>query len=381
LEAKQKAEESDKLKTAFLQNMSHEIRTPMNAIMGFSDLLTHKVVDQSKVIYFSSIINQRCNDLLNIINDILDISKIESGQLPIDIEECNLIKVFEEIKSFFVEQQEVLNKQHIKFIINAQCPSDKTRIRTDKGKLKQVLINLINNAFKFTDDGMIEVGCSLDEANKLQFYVSDTGIGIPEDKHESIFERFVQLNQGNSRLYGGTGLGLSIVKGLITMLGGTIWLKSEPGAGSTFYFTMRYEDIDITTKKNEEELVVAEDANFTNKRILVVEDDDYNVEFINEILAGLGLIIYNASTGKEAVELALEHNPDLILLDIGLPDISGYEVIQKILNQTPGMKIIAQTAYASDSDKYRALQVGCIDYISKPMKPQQLLSLVGKHLV
>jgi len=235
--AKEKAEENDRLKTAFLQNMSHEIRTPMNAIMGFSDLLIYHTDDKEKLKSFSEIINQRCIDLLEIINDILDISKIESGQLTINIEDCNIKELLTELDFFFQEHQKRIGKEHIQFRL--QHPDDKqiTTIQTDKVKLKQILINLIGNAFKFTDKGSIECGCKQNH-HQLIFYISDTGIGIPAEKHEMIFERFSQLHHNSTKNTGGTGLGLSIAKGLANLLGGQIWLESVPNKGTTFYFSV-----------------------------------------------------------------------------------------------------------------------------------------------
>jgi PAS domain S-box-containing protein len=252
--AKEKAEESDRLKTAFLQNMSHEIRTPMNAIMGFSELLVKHYNNKPKLEKFSDIINQRCNDLLDIINDILDIAKIESGQLTVIQEECNLNVLFDELKTFFTEQQKKIGKQHLKFDLQAFCEPSDTIVVTDKVKLKQIFINLISNAFKFTETGKIEGGCKFDENKNLLFFVADTGIGIPFDKHQMIFERFAQVEHGSNRLYGGTGLGLSIVKGLVNLLGGEIFLESEIDKGSTFSFVIpiKSQEIQPETKISEE---------------------------------------------------------------------------------------------------------------------------------
>lgn len=243
IKAKEKAEESDRLKTAFLQNMSHEIRTPMNAIMGFSSLLVNNFNNKEKLHNFSKIIEQRCNDLLDIINDILDISKIESGQNNVNIEECDLNRLFTELSLFFGDYQKRTNKQHIQLKMLQTSDENIARIKTDKLKLKQILINLISNAFKFTESGWVECGFSR-ENDKVLFYVSDTGIGIPKDKYSCVFERFVQLKQLSARNIGGTGLGLSIVKGLVELLGGNVWLESECNKGTTFFFTINYINLD-----------------------------------------------------------------------------------------------------------------------------------------
>jgi PAS domain S-box-containing protein len=233
--AKEKAEESDRLKTAFLQNMSHEIRTPMNAIMGFSDLLVNNFDNKAKLAQFTGIIKQRCNDLLAIITDILDIAYIESGQLTIKTEFFRIEDLFNDLREIFQKNA----GENIVFKISLSTGVSNMIIGTDKGKLKQILINLLNNAFKFTKKGEIEGGCFMSD-DKLVFYVSDTGIGIPQDKHEKIFERFYQIEPESTRLYGGNGLGLSIVKGLIDILEGKIWLESSPGKGSRFYFMINY---------------------------------------------------------------------------------------------------------------------------------------------
>jgi PAS domain S-box-containing protein len=377
--AKEKAEESDRLKTAFLQNMSHEIRTPMNAIMGFSELLFEFADDKEKLKNYTDIINLRCNDLLDIINDILDISKIESGQLPVNISETNLNDLFAELSSFFVEYQQRLNKQHIIFSMQAFGNPQKNLILTDKVKLKQIFINLISNAFKFTDVGKIEGGCKLDENQNLLFYVTDTGTGIPANKHQFIFDRFTQIHYEGKKNIGGTGLGLPIVKALVNLLGGTISLESEAGKGSTFFFSIPYKP--VLTFHNQDE---NDDENkkdyFSKKNVLIVEDDPFNAKYIKAVLAGTGLKIWESASGQDAVKTVLAQNVDLVLMDIRLPDISGYEAIHQIKSGKPEQKIIVQTAYASHDEEQKALNMGCVDYISKPIKKNILLKLLNKHL-
>jgi PAS domain S-box-containing protein len=250
--AKQKAEESNRLKTAFLQNMSHEIRTPMNAIMGFSELLPMNFNNKDKLTRFSGVINQRSKDLLEIINDILDISRIESGQLPVHKSSCNITSLFAEIDVFFSAVQFKEKKKHVTFDIVIQPNLNPADIYTDRVKLKQIFINLITNAFKFTPSGRIETGCSSDSNGNLIFHVTDTGMGIPKEKHHLVFQRFVQFSDKSQAFAGGTGLGLSIVKGLIQLLGGTIWFESEPEKGSSFYFTINEDHNIVPFQENSE---------------------------------------------------------------------------------------------------------------------------------
>jgi signal transduction histidine kinase/CheY-like chemotaxis protein len=376
--AKEKAQESDRLKTAFLQNMSHEIRTPMNAIMGFSELLVNQYNNKPKLEHYTQIIQQRCSDLLELINEILDIAKIESGQLPVNLEECHLPSLFHELNDFFMEYRKKINKQRINFTTHPDCTSANTVILTDKIKLKQIFINLISNSFKFTDSGRIEIGCRQDHNQHLSFYVSDTGIGIPQEQLGIIFERFAQVYHGPSKFYGGTGLGLSIVKGLVELLNGQIKVESELGKGSTFTFAFPYNSVTLNKDRNEES---HRDQNtYIKGTILIVEDDFYNAEYIKEILEEYDVKTFYAGNGKDAFRITKEQSPDLVLLDIRLPDISGYELAKQIRKEKPGIKIIAQTAYASASDRQKAIHAGCDEYISKPLKNADLVSKMSKLL-
>jgi PAS domain S-box-containing protein len=379
LVAKEKAEESDRLKTAFLQNMSHEIRTPMNAIMGFSDLLPDQFNDKSKLEQYSKIIHQRCSDLLDLINDLLDIAKIESGQLPINMEECDLNELFGELTTFFKEYQARIGKNQIRFSLQALCNEPENLIATDKLKLKQIFINLISNAFKFTKTGIINGGCKLDKNNNLIFFVSDTGIGIPPDKQDFVFERFAQLHNGAIKNAGGTGLGLSIVKGLVGLLGGEISLVSEPGKGSTFSFRIPYMPVKQVSHSDLSPKTLS-NQQFQNETLLIVEDDFYNAEYLKEILGSTGFNIILVEHGKEAVQISLAYPIDIILMDIRLPDMDGYEATQQIRQHKPDIIIIAQTAYASHEERQKALDAGCNDYLSKPTKRDLLLSMINNYM-
>lgn len=379
IKAKERAEESDRLKTAFIQNMSHEIRTPMNAIMGFSELLGDVFDKKEKLEMYAQIISHRCKDLLDIINDLLDISRIESGQMKVSYGKCDLDLLFADLSEFFNEYRKRLSKEHLELELSCLCDFKATFFSTDVGKLKQILINLITNALKFTEYGKITGGCKWYDAQTLLFYVEDTGTGIPADKQEKVFERFIQLNESRRSNIGGTGLGLPIVKGLVNLLGGEVFLQSEPGKGSTFSFTIPYRAIE-TPRNNPNQSEEAVSSSFSNQNVLIVEDDNFNAMYLQEILTQTGLMPHLATTGKEAMEKALNLQVDLILMDVRLPDTNGYEITRQLKQHNPELKIIAQTAYATPGEIQKAMDAGCNDYISKPINKDLLLKMMSKHL-
>lgn len=374
--AKEQAIESDRLKTVFLQNMSHEIRTPMNAIMGFSSLLPDSFNDKKCVKEYSNIIMQRCNDLLSIINDILEISKIETKQVPLNFEECKLDVLLLEIHEFFILEQKRQIKEHIKLILNNDTSNNQS-FTTDKGKFKQIVTNLIINALKFTDEGQIEISITINDLSSVTIQVSDTGIGIPATEYKNIFERFAQVEQGANRIFSGTGLGLSIVKGLTNALSGTIHLESELGKGSTFTITLPQH---VNSNKKNSQTVTNQNYDFSGKTILIVEDDEPNAHYLKAVFNRTLVKTIHAGNGKDAVQIALSQPVDVILMDIRLPDISGYETTQQIRQINKDVIIIAQTAYASSEDRKRAIDSGCNEYVSKPVKAKKLLELVNEHL-
>lgn len=380
--AKEHAEQSDRLKSAFLANMSHEIRTPMNGILGFAELLKEPNLSGEKQQKYIGIIQKSGVRMLNIINDIVDISKIEAGLMQVDIRDSNINEQIGYIYTFFKPEVEAKGLQ---FLIKSTLPEIEANVKTDREKLYAILTNLIKNAIKFTNEGSIEFGYHVIKdkgTNKLEFYVKDTGIGIPADRQEAIFERFIQADISNLMVLQGTGLGLSITKAYVEILGGKIWLESKEDVGSTFYFTIPC-DIEL----EEEELIKNDKATIDdgkmaqNLKILIAEDDEPSATLISLMVETLSENILTASTGKEAVNIC-RNNPDLdlILMDIQMPEMNGYEATNQIRQFNKDVVIIAQSAYALSFDRQKALDAGCNDYIAKPIIKDDLLMLIQRHL-
>jgi PAS domain S-box-containing protein len=373
--AKEKAEESDRLKTAFLHNISHEIRTPMNAIVGFSTLLGEPDVDsQTRQSYFE-VIMQSSNHLLAIISDIVDISNIEANLVKISLNEININSFLQSIYNQFLQ---IANDKNLNLSYETNLSDTETLILIDNTKLNQILTNLIGNAFKFTEKGNIKITCYKKDSN-LEFSISDTGIGIPPEYHERIFDRFYQVNNELTRDNEGTGLGLSITKAYIELMGGKIDLTSDPGNGTTFYFSIPYKKQSEVTIPSIEKSVNEEFVFQGNKTVLIAEDIDSNFKLINYFFNGTNINLLRASNGKEAVEMALsERKIDLILMDIRMPVMDGYTATKLIREANISIPIIAQTAYAEDTEK--AMKFGCNGLISKPFDKMNLLLIVKKFL-
>lgn len=378
IEAKEKAEESDKLKTAFLTNIRHEIRTPMNGIMGFTELLKQPGLTGEEQQEFIGIIQKSSNRMLETISNLVDISKIETGQVIIQNSEINIPKQLEYLHSFFKPQAD---EKGLQLILNCKLPAEYAVVKTDIQKLDSIFNNLINNAIKFTDKGKIIIGCG-HEKNRLVFYIQDAGIGVPEARREAIFNRFVQAEISYTRNFEGSGLGLPIAKSYIEMLGGTIWLESEEEKGSTFYFTLPFQTEDNLMQKNELQSSPEEPKRMNKKmKILVAEDDDTSYLYIETLLEEYNYEIIRSKTGIETIELC-KNNPDIdiILMDIKMPEIDGYEATRKIRQFNPGIIIIAQTAYALEGDRQKAIDAGCNDYIPKPIRKDELLNMINRFV-
>lgn len=378
INAREKAEENDRLKTSFLQNMSHEIRTPMNAILGFADLLPEYFGDKEALQRFAQIIKQRGTDLLEILSDILDIARIESGQIMHNPQNCSLKNFFDELEKGLRQYQNKIGKTNIDFHFRISPQVKKLEVVVDYIRLKQILTNLVGNAFKFTTSGSVELGCTLINSNELKFYVSDTGIGISGEKHAEIFHRFTQAANDKSNLYGGTGLGLPIVKGLLDLMGGRIWLDSAPGKGSTFFLVLPFM---FAEKKNEsgigKQSLIRKVA--IENRILIVDDDDFNTDYLREILIESDCSIQHCIYGEQAFDVCRNQDIKIILMDARLPDMAGYEFIRQVRQINPEVKIIVQSSYDNSEDKQKAFDAGCDDYLRKPVKSDFLLTRINYY--
>jgi signal transduction histidine kinase len=387
IKAKEKAEESDKLKSAFLANLSHEIRTPMNAIMGFSQLLSYKQISDTEKAEFIGLILLNSQHLLNLINEIIDISRIEAGELTIVPKPCNLSQVFCELLSQYEEQKILIKKSHIKLVVPEEVKDGITFINTDTNKLRQILINLIENALKFTDEGYIEFGYCIKEMNgndALILYVKDTGIGIDNASRDFIFDRFRKVeNSGADKLYRGAGLGLAISKRLVELLGGKIWVESELGKGSSFNFNLPLTPNNISIEPTPEKKTRAKGKtyNWSNKLILIAEDELTNYKYVEKLLAKTNIRLLWAKNGAESCEIIKRNtNINLVLMDIRMPVMDGYEATRKIKEMNLNIPIIAQTAYALDYEREEILRAGCDNYISKPFSEADLLTLIDSYI-
>jgi PAS domain S-box-containing protein len=379
IKAKEKAEESDRLKLAFLANMSHEIRTPMNGILGFTELLKSPNLAGEEQQEYIRIIEKSGIRMLNIINDIISISKVESGQVEISLSKTNVNEQIEYLHTFF--KPEAAHKG-IQLAVTNQLPSKETLINTDKEKVYAILTNLIKNAIKFTDSGSIEFGCAK-KGKHLEYFVKDTGTGISKSQQKIIFERFRQANETITRSHEGSGLGLAISKAYVEMLGGKIWVESKQGEGSTFYFTIpantelkSIEKIKIEKVPSKEK----EENQIKDLKVLIVEDDEISKLLITIAVKTFSKEILKVGTGFEAIE-ACRNNPDidLVMMDINMPEMGGYEATEQIRKFNKDIVIIAQTANGMQSDRDEAIAAGCTDYISKPVNIASLSELIHKY--
>ncbi|MBN1414243.1 MAG: response regulator [Bacteroidales bacterium] len=379
--AKEKAEESDRLKSSFLANISHEIRTPLNAIIGFSSMLGEKDVTDSDRDLYNSIIQNSSNNLLELISDILDISQIESGQLKLTYKPVLLKTVVNHINELFsvlMNRYDIDSAKNVVFKVNISNTLLETDVVTDAFRLEQVISNLVSNAIKFTHEGYIELGCTrLPNTDMLEFYVKDTGIGIKKEDQSVIFERFRKLEDDTSQTQRGTGLGLAISSQLVNLLGGTLHFRSKAGKGSTFYFTIpltKAETPGISFRTKMQTGVIPDLSKYV---ILVAEDDISNFLYIEKLLKKTQARILHALNGKDVLDI-LQNNKKikLILMDIKMPVMDGIESLHEIKKRNIQIPVIAQTAYAFSDEIERIKMVGFDDYITKPIVAADLYQVL-----
>ncbi len=372
IKALEKATEADRLKSAFLANMSHEIRTPMNGILGFSELLKQPDLPKEDQHHFIQIIENSGKRMLNIINDLIDISKIEAGQTTLNMNKVEVNKQMDYLYTFFKPEAE--NKGlELKYHKGLNSPED--IIFSDQEKIYAILINLIKNAVKYTHRGSILFGYEK-HADKLEFYVKDTGIGIAANRQKAVFDRFVQADIEDKEVYEGAGLGLAITKAYIEMLGGSIKLTSKEGEGSLFYFSLPYQKEQIIHQEAKKPEVIPVNQN-KNLKILIVEDEKYSDEYLSLLLKNMSKNIHHATNGLEALELCRNISDfDLILMDVKMPKLDGYDTTKEIRKFNTKIQIIAQTAYALEGEKEKAIQAGCNAYISKPIRKNELIQMI-----
>lgn len=380
--AKEKAEESDKLKTLFLGNISHEIRTPLNGILGFTELLKNPSLSQDRKERYLKLIQLNGHQLLSIIEDIVDISLIEANQLKISYVPVSISSI---IKNEIIEFSNVLkknmDKNNIEIKYELKIPEGQDNIYTDPLRLKQVLINLIKNSLKFTEEGYVKIGAFISGKNII-FYVEDSGIGIPPEKRDYVFDRFRQGEETLSRKYGGIGLGLTIAKGIIEKLGGKIWIDPDFETGTRVCFTLKY--LPVTTEVLNQQNQLTSSTNLSeklmNKKILIVEDHDMSYEYLYEILSPYCKNIIRVTDGNQAVEITKSENFDIILMDINLPHMDGNVATRLIRINNPKIPIIAQTAYVMEYEKEVIYESGATDIIAKPINPEELFNKILKYL-
>jgi len=373
-EALQKAHESDKLKSAFLANISHEIRTPLNGILGFSEVLMSKEFSKEQQIKYLNIIQTNGKRLLSTIEDLIEISRIESGNVKVLYQRVNINQLMTELYQFFKPEADAKNLQ---FSMQLALENDKAVISADKTKLNSIIINLVKNALKYTDKGSIVFGYEIENAF-IKIFVKDTGIGIPADRQEAVFDRFVQADLSDREARQGTGLGLSIVKSYVEMLKGSISLQSEVGSGTTFYVRLPF----LPSFQQDENQPFVEKAldSLKNQKVLIVEDNESSAALLKYMFLQYTQQILFAGNGLEAIRLCKEH-PDisLIMMDIKMPEMDGLTATREIRKFNQQVIIIAQTAFAMNGDDTKAIEAGCNDFLKKPILREEFNAILSKY--
>lgn len=375
LAAKERAEQSDRLKTAFLNNISHEFRTPMNGILGFVDLFLKDDRTNEQRKHYAEIVSESCNRLLEIVTDTIEIAQVQSNIVTIEESCCSLTAMIQELIELV---QSRAHEKGLTISFTSNRPDEELTINTDCRKLFRILKHLVDNAIKFTPSGRIEIVCEL-KTTQVNISVNDTGIGISEEMQKIIFEPFRQVEIDLCRNYGGNGIGLALVKSYAEMLGGTITLHSEVGKGTSAILSLPLKQTEQASDAGKTPAIKR--AGWLGKTILVVDDEPINSEYIEALLAGKGACLLCAQNGQEAVDLCRSGQTiDLILMDLRMPIMSGYDATARIREILPGTPIIAQTSYALEKDVVRIKEYGFDDYLPKPFSPEELISTIEKHI-
>ncbi|MBN2614174.1 MAG: response regulator [Bacteroidales bacterium] len=383
--AKLKAEESDRLKSAFLANMSHEIRTPMSGIISFSNLLKEANLNQEQQKVSLDMIQTSGERMLNLINDILDISRIESGMEEIHRSKLDLNNQLNYILNLYLKEAQ---KKGIALEVRTSLPDEESVLNTDSAKFFSIMTNLVKNAIKYTEEGKIVFGYEINRTTEvdsphlmLNFFVKDTGIGIPEERQHAIFDRFIQADIKDEQARQGVGLGLAISKAYVEMLGGKIWVTSNKDIGSTFWFQIpyvRYYPTEVSKNGSSwKKESLSEEPSVSDLHVMIVDDDETAEKYLSTVMADVAKKFYFANTGEKAVDICRKNSHmDLILMDIKMPVMNGYEATRLIRTFNKDVVIVAQTAYAFSEDKSKALAAGCNYYLTKPVAKSDLLKII-----
>lgn len=382
IEAKEKAEEANMLKTAFLSNLSHEIRTPLNHILGFLELLLIDDTTSEERLEYSNFIRGSSEDLLKRIDDIIDISKIETGQMDISKEKVNVIEFLDNLYNDCSSFKSKHHREGVDFVLNSSHDYSNVLLLSDPEKLRQIISSFVDNAFIFTQEGSVEIGFIITDNNGISFYVKDTGVGIEPVHHESIFEHFRQVDNSPTRKIGGSGLGLAISRGLTQLLGGTISMNSKPGAGSTFYLNLHDSIISLETKSDSSNQISSDHIyDWRNSTILIAEYEEVDYNLLKVILGKTRAKLLRAKTGDEAIRLFHENKPDLVLINFDLPVINGEEFARIIKSKDSMVPIIARINFANEDDIKRAKDSGIDKLLTKPIQNNNLLNTINDLII
>jgi len=376
--AKAKAEKTSEIKSQILVNMSHEIRTPVNSILGFADLIANTAIPKDDKERYVRYVSSSSQNLLFLIDEILDHSRIEAGEFKINTTPCRVSDILFELLESFNRIKTQLDKTEIDISIHQ--PKHELIIQTDPQRLRQVLVNLLSNAIKYTKKGQIDFGCEVHN-DVIRFYVKDTGIGITSDEVENVFSRFIRVESQDSLQSQGTGLGLYIAQKIIQLMDGKIGVNSTFNKGSEFFFTIPYIPVDIKelyTPENSTEQI--EDPDWSEFSLVIAEDEEMNFLFLQEALRATNVNILWAKNGQEAVDISLDKDPDLILMDVKMPDMNGFEAIKLIKDKKPGLNIIIQTAFSKSDDELKKGGNLYEDVITKPINRNMLIKTISRFL-